>query len=225
MSEVEQTKHRLELLKMARELLNEEYINRRAQDHNTWVAQCDELWKTKKIKLPYPAFAPYPTESEIVAKALTLYNFVNPPANDVKEEVEKIDLPTVGSEPTIKEIEAVSAINPINTAIETIATSPWKNYLTPETITEPLPELVPEPVVAIADEIVETEVTVIEEVVQEPIVIPEDISVLSSNISSAEEPKPLFAISSEPTTVPIVTQPTGLKTLLPAWLQRSQKGA
>lgn len=78
MSDIEQTKQRLELLKMARTLLNEEYINRRAEDHNKWLAECDESWRTRRIKLPYPPFAPYPSEAEIVAKALTLYNFVNP---------------------------------------------------------------------------------------------------------------------------------------------------
>lgn len=75
--ELEDNKHRLELIKMARELLNEEYINKRAQDHNRWLAESDVMWRTKKLKLPYPPFASYPTDEEIVAKATVLYNFVN----------------------------------------------------------------------------------------------------------------------------------------------------
>ena len=55
-------KTKLEVLKMARELLNEEYINRRAEDHNRWIAECDVAWKTKGIKLAYPPFAPYPCQ-------------------------------------------------------------------------------------------------------------------------------------------------------------------
>ena len=76
-------KHKFELLKMARELLNEEYINRRAEDHNKWVAECDAAWKNRGIKLPYPPFAPYPSEAEIIAKATSLYGFLSaeePPA-------------------------------------------------------------------------------------------------------------------------------------------------
>jgi len=78
MANMDNTNQKLELLKMARQLLNEEYINRRAEDHNAWLAKCDEAWRTRRVKLPYPPFAPYPTEEQIVAKALTLYNFINP---------------------------------------------------------------------------------------------------------------------------------------------------
>lgn len=69
-------KTKLEILKMARELLNEEYINRRAQDHNKWLSECDAVWKNQGVKLPYPAFAPYPSEAEILARAQALYSFV-----------------------------------------------------------------------------------------------------------------------------------------------------
>lgn len=79
MNEIEQNKHRMELIKMARELLNEAYINRRAEDHNRWLAESDVMWRTKRMKLPYPPFATYPTDEEIVAKATALYNFVNSP--------------------------------------------------------------------------------------------------------------------------------------------------
>ena len=78
MDEVETAKHRLELIRMARELANEEYINKRAEDHNAWLANVDIVWRAKGVKLPYPPFVPYPTEAEIVARAITLYNFVNP---------------------------------------------------------------------------------------------------------------------------------------------------
>ena len=80
----DESRYRLEILKMARELLNEEYINRRAEDHNKWLAECDVVWKTRGIKLPYPPFAPYPSESEILAKATSLYNFVEEKPKEVK---------------------------------------------------------------------------------------------------------------------------------------------
>lgn len=76
MEDADKIKQRFELLKMARELLNEDYINRRAEDHNKWVAENDELWRTKRRNLPYPPFAQYPTDDEIVKAALNLYNFI-----------------------------------------------------------------------------------------------------------------------------------------------------
>jgi len=70
---------RLEILKMARELVINEYIDRRAQDHNLWVAQSDELMRTRGFKLQYPAFPPYPTEADIIAKADSLIRFMAAP--------------------------------------------------------------------------------------------------------------------------------------------------
>lgn len=92
--ELEYAKHRMEVLRMARQLLNEEYINRRAEDHNKWLADSDVAWRTKGIKLPYPPFAPYPTEAQILAKAKELIGFV------VKEEdIDKVLPPTVVEQP------------------------------------------------------------------------------------------------------------------------------
>jgi hypothetical protein len=136
-------KHKLELIKMARELLNEEYINRRAQDHNKWLAECDVAWRTKGIKLPYPPFAPYPTEAEIIAKASSLYNFV---AGDSKEDLTK------------KEVESVKQIFEQTALPEQPVESPWVTYLTPKE-----PEVAANAEVASAS-VVSTEAAVSEEV-------------------------------------------------------------
>lgn len=74
--ELELARHRMEVLRMARQLLNDEYINRRAEDHNKWLAEADQAWRNKGIKLPYPPFAPYPTEQQIIERAETLLKFV-----------------------------------------------------------------------------------------------------------------------------------------------------
>lgn len=111
----DESKYRLEILKMARELLNEEYINKRAEDHNKWLAECDVAWKTRGIKLPYPPFAPYPSEAEILAKAASLYNFV--------VEKPQADKPTVA--------------NPLIDLAS--APSPWVTYLNPQPVEAPPP--------------------------------------------------------------------------------------
>ena len=124
MTNFEDNKHRLELIKMARELLNEEYINRRAQDHNRWLAESDLMWRTKRIKLPYPPFASYPTDEEIVAKAAVLYNFVSTKSENT------VDTSVPETPPTPAEIAATSKI--LSKPEIRPEESPWEKYLSPE---------------------------------------------------------------------------------------------
>lgn len=108
MENIDKVKQRFELLKMAREILNEDYINRRAEDHNKWVAENEELWRTKRRNLPYPPFAKYPTDEEIVRAAANLYDFIYtsdmPPI---------IDTPASVVEPTPEEPVAPTEVIPI----------------------------------------------------------------------------------------------------------------
>lgn len=69
----------LEILRMARELVINEYVDRRAQEHNQWLSQSEALWATKKMRLPYPTIPPYPTEDVIVARAQKLFAFIENP--------------------------------------------------------------------------------------------------------------------------------------------------
>ena len=132
MENLDDAKYKLELLRMARELLNEEYINKRAEDHNKWVADADVAWKTQGIKLPYPPFAPYPKESEIVAKALTLYNFLKSSSEKPAGMISNVTvLPTASTELTKREIESVAKITK-TTEIPIVVDSPWATYLNPD---------------------------------------------------------------------------------------------
>jgi hypothetical protein len=67
---------RYELLKMVRELVNEEYINKRADAHNKWVAENTLAKLEKRLPVPYPTFVTYPTYADILAKAAELNKFV-----------------------------------------------------------------------------------------------------------------------------------------------------
>lgn len=170
---MDNTKHKFELLKMARELLNEEYINRRAQDHNKWIAECDVAWKTRGIKLPYPPFAPYPTEAEIIAKASSLYTFLK------EDETANV---TVAS----KSVPSVTEF-----AIEISKGPPW-NIQLPEietpAVVKPVEVVEPkvDPVV-VPDSTVTTVTT--EKVEAEPVIEKPEKTIES-------EPKPLFAMPS-----------------------------
>jgi hypothetical protein len=61
---------------MAKEVVNNEYVDIRGRMHNQWVVDSDRLWQTEKKKLEYPKFPPYPSEEEIVKRARILENFL-----------------------------------------------------------------------------------------------------------------------------------------------------
>jgi hypothetical protein len=79
--------NKLEILKMARELTINEYIDRRAQEHNEWLDKSAELWKTQRVSLAYPVIPPYPTEKEIIGRARALMEFLLI-EEEPKEEIE-----------------------------------------------------------------------------------------------------------------------------------------
>ena len=211
MSFADESKHRLELLKMARELANEEYINKRAEDHNDWLARVDVAWRTRGVRLPYPPFVPYPTEAEIVARAITLYGFMKSPTQVSTPAPPEVE-PVVVSEPVVTDSipETVPVIVPVPELIPepepTAIVSTWHSYVnpfikisdivvppaSPEPIPEPILEIVPEPILEVVAEVS----AVIDDTVQ-------DFS-----------PKPLFAETPNPT--PVVK-----KSLLTSWFQKN----
>ena len=65
-----------EILKMARDLVINEYIDKRAEMHNRWLVESDVLWNASKLALPYPSIPPYPTEMDILDRARVLIDFV-----------------------------------------------------------------------------------------------------------------------------------------------------
>lgn len=66
----------LELIRIARELVLNEYTDNRAKTHNKWLVESDFLWRTQRLRLVYPDIPPHPTEEDIIRKAKTLMTFV-----------------------------------------------------------------------------------------------------------------------------------------------------
>jgi hypothetical protein len=68
---------RLELLKMAKDMLNDEYYGKREVISNSWHAKLD-IAKINGGELPeHPGFPAYPSETDIIAKAQVLNGFVS----------------------------------------------------------------------------------------------------------------------------------------------------
>jgi hypothetical protein len=68
---------RLELLKMAKDMLEQDYYAKREQVSNEYASKCD-IAKIHGTEIPaHPGFSAYPNETEIIAKATTLNGFVS----------------------------------------------------------------------------------------------------------------------------------------------------
>ena len=68
---------RLELLKMSKDMLTEDYFGKRDVISNDWTAKVDAI-KINGGTIPdHPGFPPYPSESEVIAKAIALNGFVS----------------------------------------------------------------------------------------------------------------------------------------------------
>jgi hypothetical protein len=108
--------HRFEVLKLASEMLNEEYKYRRATEHNTWLIDRHIAWVNEHRILPHPPFPPYPTPLEIMEAAAGMLAFVKPE-----------DMPTI--------VSAVVPAPPVPETIVDIAPN-----IVPEVTVEPVIE-------------------------------------------------------------------------------------
>ncbi len=68
---------RLELLKMAKELLLEDYNSSKERLVNEWQVKVESAKLNGQAIPDHPAFPTYPTENEIIAKAQALNGFVS----------------------------------------------------------------------------------------------------------------------------------------------------
>jgi hypothetical protein len=68
---------RLELLKMAKEMLEQDYYGNREKVSNEYAAKCDHA-KIHGQPIPeHPGFPAFPSETDVIAKATQLNGFVS----------------------------------------------------------------------------------------------------------------------------------------------------
>ena len=162
MNQLEINKQRAQLLTTARKLLNDEYQKQRSEQYTKWQSESNHLWISKGIMLPYPSSFGYPTEDEVVAKALELYNaqnYIKPVSAGV--ELPKMD-ESMTSSVTERLLEASSNVKPV-VFPEVPDITPWEQYLTPEPVEVKLPEPVAETEPEIEDVEVKDEQALTEE--------------------------------------------------------------
>jgi len=80
---------RLELLKMAKDMLTEDYYGKRDQVSNDWQVKVENARHAGQVPPDHPGFPAYPTEAEIINKAATLNGFVSQIPQDNKTSTKK----------------------------------------------------------------------------------------------------------------------------------------
>jgi hypothetical protein len=69
---------RLELLKMAKDMLESDYFGNREKISNEWSSKCEIARQHGHTEVPpHPGYPAYPSETDIIGKASTLNGFVS----------------------------------------------------------------------------------------------------------------------------------------------------
>ncbi len=161
MNELDKNKKLAEILKLARLSLNDEFIKKYAEAHQAWQVACNQAWITKGMLLPYSNKFVYPTEQEIVAKAVEIYNTLTP--------TEQVGL--VANVPTTVETETLQDETPV---VETVAPTTEEAVVAEVPIAEPVPEPVVEQVAeTVVVEVPFSEATILEKAIEKEAEQPE----------------------------------------------------
>jgi hypothetical protein len=80
---------RLELLKMAKDMLTEDYYGKREVISNEYASKC-EVARIHGTEVPaHPGFPAYPSEADIITKANALNGFVSQIPNTIEKTSKK----------------------------------------------------------------------------------------------------------------------------------------
>ena len=80
---------RLELLKMAKEMLEQDYYGLREKVSNEYASKCD-FAKLNGQPIPeHPGFSAFPSETEVIKKATELNSFVSQIPQDIQKTSKK----------------------------------------------------------------------------------------------------------------------------------------
>ena len=75
---------RLELLKMAKDMLGDDYYGKREVISNDWSTKVETAKHAGQTPPGHPGYPAYPSETDIIAKAQILNSFVSNIPTDIK---------------------------------------------------------------------------------------------------------------------------------------------
>jgi hypothetical protein len=143
-------------LERARKMLSDEYVEKHNSEYNYWLSNHKNAWMQPHIVVPFPPFvvnaalAPFkstvssPTESEIVARSVELYNQSNPEPVRPDPVVEPV-VPMIAAvaspemtEPTFEDLVADPVVEPADVVEAVEAVDEQPTIAEPE-VEEPAP--------------------------------------------------------------------------------------
>ena len=75
---------RLELLKLAKDMLEQDYFAKREVSHNNWQVSSENARLSGTSIPDKPQLPPYPSEQDVITKATSLNTFVSSISSEVK---------------------------------------------------------------------------------------------------------------------------------------------
>lgn len=123
MSNIDQGKL-VEMLRLARASLNEEFLVKQSEAYQEWTASCNQAWKTRGMLLPpYNVKLVYPSEKDIVNRALEIYNKLSPVLETPSEQDPTSAMsPEVFEEPVVEKVEAEIVETPVTEEVVPVVT-------------------------------------------------------------------------------------------------------
>lgn len=190
MSDIDENRRRLELLRTARQQLTDEYFLRRAEIHKKWQVDSQSAWINGGTLLPYPPVEALPTEKDVVARALELYKAQAQP--QPKAEITQTQTAqTAPALPATDDSMTVSVTAQLEQAYNTkrLGKQPvippenlnWEDFLSPAKNNQP----------------VEPEPMPVEEPVNEPVNKPVEEKIVAEELVDAEETEETAAEAEE----------------------------
>ena len=134
----------LKVITIARELVLQDYHEKRAWLHDRWLDDSEKIWAAHKILLSYPEFPAYPTEQEIMATARDILDHLRNPISDadlrkvslVLEREPKPDFPMEPVQPPQPEPETPVS----DTEVEVVIEEQKEEYEPAPEVKEPAPK-------------------------------------------------------------------------------------
>jgi hypothetical protein len=118
MDSIVEYQRKVEIIKVARKQLYDEYLSQQHSGYKNWMVDSEVAWRTRGEKLPTPEMVVFPSEADVIARALELYNlntFSNPinalpteppaeipPVSEYPEKIQEIYSETITVEPTVE---------------------------------------------------------------------------------------------------------------------------
>jgi hypothetical protein len=93
-----------EILKLARMQLNEEYMKKHSAAHTTWLTSARTAWSNGGVLLPFATKFVYPSEEEVVARGVEIYNTLTLKPAAVAPPAAVVEQPVI--EPTVELLQA-----------------------------------------------------------------------------------------------------------------------